>query len=54
MVDVNGNFIVDVLVVLVEGDYMVIVMVIDDVGNSVLVNVIGIIDIIVLILILDF
>lgn len=54
MVDVNGNFIVDVFVFLVEGVYSVEVMVSDEVGNSIIViDNIGVIDMIVFILLLD-
>lgn len=53
MVDVNGSFSVDVLNVLVDGDFIVIVIVIDSVGNIVNVNIIGNVDSEVLLLIFD-
>lgn len=50
----SGNFSVDVFVFFVEGDYLVIVIVIDSNGNSVFVidnN--GIVDIVVFVILLD-
>lgn len=37
MVDVDGNFVIEVLFLLFEGDYSVEVIVIDDVGNLIIV-----------------
>lgn len=51
--DVNGDFSVDVLNVILDGSYMVIVSVLDDVGNIIIIFDIGMLDISVFVLILD-
>lgn len=53
LVGVGGVFFVDVLVVMVEGNFIVLVIVIDEVNNSIIDNEVGVVDILVFIFIID-